>query len=128
MTEALHALQPRSGGRYADGTIGGGNHARAILERSSPDGWLYGCDRDATAIAGAAATLAPYNGRFELRQMNFSELATWIPRGSCDGAQLPLGIHVANSEKFICRNSKRPLYGASVAAAPAIAVASRSHP
>jgi len=99
VTEVLQALQPRSGGRYADGTIGAGNHARAILERSSPDGWLYGCDRDATAIAAATATLAPYSGRFELRQLNFSELATWIPRESCDGALLDLGVSSAQLDQ-----------------------------
>jgi len=99
LTEVLQALQPRSGGRYADGTTGYGGHARAILEASSPDGWLYGCDRDATAIAAAAATLAPYSGRFELRQMNFSELATWIPRESCDGALLDLGVSSAQLDQ-----------------------------
>ena len=99
LTEVLQALQPRSGGRYADGTTGYGGHARAILEASSPDGWLYGCDRDATAIAAATATLAPYSGRFELRQLNFSELATWIPRGSCDGALLDLGVSSAQLDQ-----------------------------
>ena len=99
LTEVLQALQPRSGGRYADGTIGGANHSLAILEASSPDGWLYGCDRDATAIAAAAATLARFSGRFELRQMNFSELATWIPRESCDGALLDLGVSSAQLDQ-----------------------------
>ena len=48
--EVLAALQPRAGGRYADGTVGGGGHAAAILAASSPDGWLAGCDRDAAAV------------------------------------------------------------------------------
>jgi 16S rRNA (cytosine1402-N4)-methyltransferase len=99
LAEVLHALQPRAGGRYIDGTIGGGNHAAAILEASSPNGWLYGCDRDPAALEAAGLRLAGYVGRFELRQMNFSELATWIPPASCDGALLDLGVSSAQLDQ-----------------------------
>jgi 16S rRNA (cytosine1402-N4)-methyltransferase len=99
VTEVLQALQPRPGGRYADGTIGGGNHARALLEASSPDGWLYGCDRDPFALAAAAELLAPFSGRFELRQMNFAELAGWIAPGECDGVLLDLGVSSAQLDQ-----------------------------
>ena len=51
--EALDALKPRPGGRYADGTIGGAGHAEAILATSSPTGWLFGCDRDGDAVEAA---------------------------------------------------------------------------
>ena len=50
LAEVLEALQPKPGGRYVDGTIGGGNHAEAILRASGPDGRLYGCDQDALAV------------------------------------------------------------------------------
>jgi 16S rRNA (cytosine1402-N4)-methyltransferase len=90
--EVLAALHPRSGGRYADGTLGAGGHAEAILAASAPDGWLYGADRDAAAIEAAEHRLAPFAGRFEIRQANFSGLADWIPRGSCDGVLLDLGV------------------------------------
>jgi 16S rRNA (cytosine1402-N4)-methyltransferase len=99
VTEVLQALQPRPGGRYADGTIGGGNHARSLLEASSPDGWLYGCDRDPFALAAAAELLAPFSGRFELRQMNFAELAGWIAPGECDGVLLDLGVSSAQLDQ-----------------------------
>lgn len=92
VAEVLEALQPRSGGRYVDGTLGGGGHAEQILQASSPDGFLYGCDRDAAAIEAAAARLAPFAGRFELRQKNFSELSEWIEPGSSDGLLLDLGV------------------------------------
>ena len=92
MAEVLAALKPRPGGRYADGTIGGGGHAAAILAASSPTGWLCGCDRDGAAVEAAARRLAEFGGRFELRQGNFADLAEWVERGSCDGVLLDLGV------------------------------------
>ncbi|HEV2394778.1 MAG TPA: 16S rRNA (cytosine(1402)-N(4))-methyltransferase RsmH [Verrucomicrobiae bacterium] len=92
LTEVLEALNPRSAGRYADGTLGGGGHAAAILEASSPNGWLYGCDRDGAAVEAAKARLAPFTGHFEARQGNFAELPEWVPSGSCDGVLLDLGV------------------------------------
>src|ERR1051325_2952617 len=94
--EVLAALQPRVGGRYADGTVGGGGHAAAILAASSPNGWLYGCDRDGAAVQAARERLAEFAGRTEVRQGNFGELADWVPAGSCDGVLLDLGTRSSN--------------------------------
>ena len=91
--EVLAALNPRTGGRYADGTLGGAGHAAQMLAASSPTGWLYGCDRDGVAVEAAQARLAAaYAGRFEIRRGNFSELADWVPAGVCDGVLLDLGV------------------------------------
>ena len=92
MAEVLNALQPRPGGRYADGTVGGAGHAAAILAASSPTGWLFGCDRDGAAIEAAQRRLSEFAGRFEMRRGNFSELADWVPAESCDGVLLDLGV------------------------------------
>jgi 16S rRNA (cytosine1402-N4)-methyltransferase len=92
LDEVIEALQPRDGGIYADGTLGGGGHSEAILRASSPTGWLYGSDRDGAALEAAAARLAQYSGRFEFRRGNFAELADWIKHGSCDGVLLDLGV------------------------------------
>jgi 16S rRNA (cytosine1402-N4)-methyltransferase len=92
LAEVLAALQPKAGGTYADGTVGGAGHAAAILDASSPTGWLYGCDRDGVAVEAAQSRLAKFAGRFELRQGNFAELADWVPPGSCDGVLLDLGV------------------------------------
>ncbi|HWX20021.1 MAG TPA: 16S rRNA (cytosine(1402)-N(4))-methyltransferase RsmH [Candidatus Binatia bacterium] len=92
MAEVLSALGPEAGGRFADGTVGGAGHAAAILAATSPTGWLFGCDRDGAAVETAKRRLAPYVGRFELRQGNFAELADWLPAGSCDGVLLDLGV------------------------------------
>jgi len=90
--EVLNALNPRPGGRYADGTIGGGGHAAIILTASSPTGWLSGCDRDGDAIEATRARLAEFAGRFEIRRGNFAELAGWVPAAGCDGVLLDLGV------------------------------------
>jgi len=92
VAEVLAALQPRPGGRYADGTVGGGGHAAALLAASSPDGWLFGCDRDGAAIEAARARLAEFAGRFEIRRGDFADLAEWVPGSSCDGVLLDLGV------------------------------------
>ena len=95
LREALEAMKPRPGGRYVDGTLGGGGHAAAILGESSPDGWLFGCDRDGAAVEAAGQRLTPFAGRFELRQANFAELGGWVPAASCDGVLLDLGVSSA---------------------------------
>lgn len=92
LKQVLEALQPRDGRRYVDGTLGGAGHAEAILEASSPTGWLFGCDRDGVAIEAARERLERFTGRFELRHGNFSELAQWLPAGSVDGLLLDLGV------------------------------------
>jgi 16S rRNA (cytosine1402-N4)-methyltransferase len=90
--EVLNALEPKPGGRYADGTVGGAGHAAGILTASSPSGRLFGCDRDGAAVEAARVRLAEFAGRFEIRRGNFAELADWIPAGSCDGVLLDLGV------------------------------------
>jgi 16S rRNA (cytosine1402-N4)-methyltransferase len=90
--EALAALRVKPGGRYADGTVGGGGHAAAILAASSSDGWLSGCDRDGAAVEAARERLKEFAGRFEIRRGNFSELAEMLEPGSCDGVLLDLGV------------------------------------
>ncbi|HHY87197.1 MAG TPA: 16S rRNA (cytosine(1402)-N(4))-methyltransferase RsmH [Verrucomicrobia bacterium] len=95
VAEVLAMLSPKPGGRYVDGTLGGGGHAAAILAASSPNGWLYGCDRDGAAIEAARERLAEFAGRFEIRRGTFAELADWVPAGSCDGVLLDLGVSSA---------------------------------
>lgn len=89
--EVLEHLRPRDGGRYADGTLGGAGHAAEVLKASSPGGWLFGCDRDADALAAAEKRLEPYAGRYRLEHGNFDRLSEWLEPGSMDGVLLDLG-------------------------------------
>src|SRR5690349_23999808 len=74
LAEVLAGLAPHSGGRYIDGTLGGGGHAAALLEASAPDGRLLGIDADPAAPAAAGARLAALGTRVTLAHGNFREL------------------------------------------------------
>lgn len=92
LAEVLEGLQPKPGGKFFDGTLGGAGHAAEILGASAPDGWLWGMDRDGDALAAAERRLAEFAGRFELKRGNYSEAEDWIPPASCDGILLDLGV------------------------------------
>ena len=98
--EIIHALQPRRGGRYVDGTLGAGGHARGILEASAPDGQLLGLDVDPQALALARKTLAPYEQRIHLVQASYTSLSIQLAQlgwEAVDGIVLDLG---ASSMQF----------------------------
>ena len=90
--EVLAALRPSPASLIADGTVGGGGHAAALLRASAPTGRLLGCDRDGMAVAAATARLSEFAGRFEIRQGNFAELADWVKPESCAGMVLGVGV------------------------------------
>jgi 16S rRNA (cytosine1402-N4)-methyltransferase len=98
--EIIHALQPQKGGRYVDGTLGAGGHARGILEASAPDGRLLGLDVDPQALAIARKTLAPYDHRIHLAQASYTSLSEQLKKLGWDevaGIVLDLG---ASSMQF----------------------------
>lgn len=93
--EVLAHLAPRPGGVYCDGTLGGGGHARAILERSSPDGRLIGIDRDQEALAAARAALAGFEGRVTFVHGTFGRMDELLAQAGVteplDGILLDVG-------------------------------------
>jgi 16S rRNA (cytosine1402-N4)-methyltransferase len=98
--EIIHALQPHDGGRYVDGTLGAGGHARGIMEASAPDGQLLGLDVDPQALALARKNLAPYEERIHLAQASYTSLSTQLAQlqwEAVDGIVLDLG---ASSMQF----------------------------
>jgi 16S rRNA (cytosine1402-N4)-methyltransferase len=105
VAEALAQLGLHDGGRYLDGTVGGGGHAAAILDATAPDGKLLGLDRDPAALAIAARELERFGDRAVLARGNFAvldELARGHGFAPVDGIILDLGlssIQLADDER-----------------------------
>ena len=76
LSETLRALSVQPGGRYIDCTLGGGGHAAAILDHSSPGGQLLGIDADPNALEIAQERLQKYNQSVLLVNDNFVNLQT----------------------------------------------------
>lgn len=91
--EVLGLLDPGRGGEYLDGTLGGGGHAEALLERSA-QARLIGVDRDPDALREAGARLAPYGDRVRLVRSNYADAvaAAGVGPASLAGVLLDLGI------------------------------------
>ena len=93
--EAIGFLRPAPGGRYVDGTLGGGGHSEAILVASGPDGQVLGLDRDDEAITAARERLRVFGARAIAKQASFSEVREvlaeigWV---GADGMILDLGV------------------------------------
>jgi 16S rRNA (cytosine1402-N4)-methyltransferase len=91
--EAVDALQPKPGGRYADGTFGGGGHTQLLLARSAPDGRVIAFDLDPDAIERGQAfmlgdQLVLVHGSFASLH-EAAEAAGMLP---LDGVLLDLGF------------------------------------
>jgi len=95
LREAVEAIGCAPGGRWADGTIGGGGHAAAILAATAPDGRLFGVDRDAATLEIARRRLHPFGDRVVLRHAHFRDLPDLLDRAGfvpVDGILLDLGV------------------------------------
>lgn len=91
--EVMDVLRPERGGLFLDGTLGGGGHAEALLERG-PEARLIGTDRDPDALREAGERLARFGDRFRPVRANFADAvqSAGIADGSLDGVLLDLGI------------------------------------
>lgn len=71
--ETIAALKIRHGGKYIDATLGGGGHAKKILEAG---GLVLGIDRDPEALTRIKNELSNYikEGKLTIRRGNFENL------------------------------------------------------
>lgn len=93
--ETILALQPKSGGRYVDATLGAGGHALGILQLSSPDGQVLGLDVDPQALRLAEEKLAGYGDRAVIVQASYLEMKNRITDlgwEAVDGVVFDLGV------------------------------------
>ena len=107
----LAGLKAEEGGRFADGTLGGGGHAEMIL-KASTGSWLGGCDRDGAAVEAASSRLAPFGNRVMVKRGTYKNLGEWIPAKSLDGVLLDLGVsspQLDSGERGFSLQEKGPL-------------------
>jgi len=91
--EVTRLLQPGPGGTYVDCTLGLGGHTRALLDHGAD--LVIGIDRDQTALAAAALTLAPYGSRVRLVHADYRDLDAVLDRqsiGQVQGTLADLGV------------------------------------
>lgn len=91
--EVIARLRPERGGVFLDGTLGGGGHSEALLERF-PEIRVIGVDRDPDALREAGARLARFGDRFRAVRSNFADAveAAGVEPGTLAGVLLDLGI------------------------------------
>jgi len=91
--EVTELLAPVPTGTVVDATVGGGGHARSLLE-ARPDLRLLGIDRDPSAVAAARAELAPFGDRAVIVHAGFEHIAEIVrhEEGSVMGILFDLGV------------------------------------
>ncbi len=99
--EVVEYLNCSPGKTYVDGTLGGGGHAKAILEAIGPDGFLFGIDRDPDAIAYTGTSLHQFKPNVQFFHNNFTHLPQILFRlhtTKVDGILLDLGLSLYQLE------------------------------
>jgi 16S rRNA (cytosine1402-N4)-methyltransferase len=95
LDESLGHLNLKPGGVIVDGTLGGGGHAEAILQRTAPDGVLIGFDLDPDALEAAGRNLAGFGDRVRTVQASFRDVVPALEEigvPAVDGVLYDLGV------------------------------------
>jgi S-adenosyl-methyltransferase mraW len=90
LERSIDLLEICEGGTYADLTLGGGGHTRAILQRLGRSGTLYCVDRDRHAFENL-----PEDERIVPIHANYAHLGRWLhylKAAPLDGVLLDLGV------------------------------------
>jgi 16S rRNA (cytosine1402-N4)-methyltransferase len=93
--ETIEGLNLKAGGLYMDATVGGGGHARAILEGIQPGGVLIGIDQDQDALNAARERLQDFASSFKPIRSSFlhlKEIAEGLNVEAVDGILFDLGV------------------------------------
>jgi 16S rRNA (cytosine1402-N4)-methyltransferase len=87
---AVEFLEVRAGGLYVDATFGAGGYTKIILE--TPGARVIGIDRDQSAIAAGFDLVETANGRLDLVEDRFSDLAAIVGEVAVDGIVFDVGV------------------------------------
>jgi 16S rRNA (cytosine1402-N4)-methyltransferase len=101
VNEVIDYLNCSPGKTYVDGTLGGGGHAKAILEAIGPDGFLLGIDRDPDAIAHTGKSLHSFKPNVQIFHEDFThlpEILSQLHITHVDGILLDLGLSLHQLE------------------------------
>lgn len=94
LSECIDNLNIKKDGIYVDGTLGGGGHSKAILEKLNNSGLLIGIDRDKDAINAAKKRLSEFSN-YKLvhdNNSNIIKILSDLNIKKIDGMLLDLGV------------------------------------
>ncbi len=84
LDEVVSFLAPKPNQNFVDATVGDGGHARAILEKTSPNGKLIAIDRDIDSIIRAKSNLKEFGDRVLFINDSFGNLSKIAERIKID--------------------------------------------
>ena len=92
LRQVVELLDPKPGMLVVDGTVGAAGHAKALLEKVSPGGFLLGFDRDPQVAELAARELQragfTRGKQFEVEVRRFSQVEEALARRLTDDFDL----------------------------------------
>lgn len=94
LNECIDGLMVKKDGVYFDGTLGGGGHSQAILEKLGDNGFLFATDLDSEALSYATEKLKKYKNFKAIKSnfKNFLNVLNQVGFSQIDGALLDLGV------------------------------------
>lgn len=80
LTEVIDLLQPQTNQNFIDGTLGGGGHTAAILEKIGPNGRVLAFELDSRALEAAKKRLNKYKSRLHLANTSYANLSAELAK------------------------------------------------
>ncbi len=101
LNEVLEYLDPQPNQNFIDATVGDGGHAKAILEKTAPNGILIAIDRDPDSIVRAKNNLKEFEKRVIFINDSFGNILEIIEESGTrpiKGILLDLGMSTSQLE------------------------------
>jgi 16S rRNA (cytosine1402-N4)-methyltransferase len=92
VAEILEQFAGRSIRSFFDGTLGGGGHARALLEAHPEIECYVGCDRDPDALEMARNALREWRSKVRFVHGSYAQCEEWMNREQLDGFLIDAGV------------------------------------